>query len=600
MATSRARAPSLAAALVLIGACARSSAPAAPSAGTCSADTTTAEQSGFARTGRHAEATCLCDAFAAAYPGRARCDRFGVSPEGRDLVALVVSDDGVLTPEAAARARRPVLLIQAGIHAGEIDGKDAGFIALRDALAGAAPGALRAATAVFVPIYNVDGHERWGPNPRPNQRGPEEVGFRTTARNLNLNRDYMKVDAAETRAMLDLFRRWDPVVYVDLHTTDGAKFEHDVAVLVSPSAPGGGALGDASRALSSAIQARLTALGHLPLPFYPSFVVDDDPTSGFAQGEMEPRFSQAYAGQRGRLGVLVETHSWHTYRHRVVTTRDLLVALLERARVDGAAWRAAADAADTADAALAGHRVVLLHRTAAAARTIAFRGYAYERRPSPVSTRPWIVYDETRPQLWNLPLRDQLEPAVSVVAPRGGYLVPTGFADEVAARLDAHGIRYQRTGAEWAADLEVFRADTVAFQPPFEGRTRAAVTGAWRPERVDVPRGSLWVPIAQPRARLVLHLLEPTAPDSLTAWGFFNPVFEQKEIAEAYVIEGFAQELLARDADARRAFDERLADPAFAASAEQRLDFFRRRHPTWDRRYMRVPVFRSQGVVPAR
>src|SRR5690606_23344091 len=129
----------------------------------------------------------------------------------------------------------PVLLVQGGIHAGEIDGKDAGFLALRQVLEGeAAPGALEELVWIFVPVFNVDGHERFGAWNRPNQRGPREMGWRTTARNHNLNRDYTKADSPEMQAMLRLVGEWDPILYVDLHATDGARFEHDVAIQVEP------------------------------------------------------------------------------------------------------------------------------------------------------------------------------------------------------------------------------------------------------------------------------------------------------------------------------------------------------------------------------
>src|SRR5437660_1244337 len=142
---------------------------------------------------------------------------------------------GALTPEAARKKGLPVLLVQGGIHAGEIDGKDAGFLALREALENrAAKGALDRQVLVFVPVFNVDGHERFGRWNRPNQRGPEEMGWRTTSQNLNLNRDYSKADAPEMQAMLRLVNAWDPLAYIDLHVTDGAQFEHDIAVLIEP------------------------------------------------------------------------------------------------------------------------------------------------------------------------------------------------------------------------------------------------------------------------------------------------------------------------------------------------------------------------------
>jgi len=184
--------------------------------------TTVAERSGFVETGRYDEVPAQCTAFAAKYPDAVRCETFGTSPEGRPMKLLIATRSGAFTSEAAQSKQLPVLLIQGGIHAGEIDGKDAGFLALREMLDGqVAKGALDTLVLLFVPVFNVDGHERFGAWNRPNQRGPREMGWRATAQNLNLNRDYMKADAPEMQAMLALINRWDPILYADLHVTDG-------------------------------------------------------------------------------------------------------------------------------------------------------------------------------------------------------------------------------------------------------------------------------------------------------------------------------------------------------------------------------------------
>jgi hypothetical protein len=421
------------------------------------------------------------------------------------------------------------------------------------------------------------------------------MGFRTNAENLNLNRDYTKLDTPELRALLDLWRRWDPVVYVDLHTTDGAQFEHDVAVMVAPRGPREGSLDEAGRALSAALQERLTRLGHLPLAFYPSFVENDNPASGFEDGEAPPRFSQAYAVARGRIGILVETHSWRRYGERARSTYHCLQALFERAG-DAGSWQKAAREAEAAE--LGGREVALLFHASEKARTIDFRGYHYERRKSDVSGAQWTTYDERRPEVWKVPLRDELVPALSVTAPRAGYVVGAGFAAAVAPRLDLHGIRYQRTSRAITTDAEAFRVTKAEYDPPFEGRTRARLTGAWKRERREVAPGALWIPIAQPRALLVLHLLEPSAPDSFAAWGFFNGALEQKEYMEGYVAEQVAREML-KDPAVRAAFDAELKDPAFAASPARRLDFFYRRHPSYDERKDILPVLRLDAAPDA-
>ena len=184
---------------------------------------TAAERSGYAATGRYDEVIALCDAFARRHVDAVRCIDFGSTPEGRPMKALVVTRSGARTPEQARAAGLPVLLVQGGIHAGEIDGKDAGFLALRETLEGkAARGALEKLVLIFVPVFNIDGHERFRAWNRPNQNGPAEMGWRTTARNFNLNRDYAKADAPEMQAMLALIVAWDPVAWIDLHVSDGA------------------------------------------------------------------------------------------------------------------------------------------------------------------------------------------------------------------------------------------------------------------------------------------------------------------------------------------------------------------------------------------
>src|ERR1700716_3171554 len=202
-----------------------SGAPALAATSKDSALQTVAEQSHFLRTGRYDEVERLCAAYERTWRDAVRCTQFGRTPEGRPMLVLTASRSGALTPEQARKRNLPVMLMQGGIHPGEIDGKDAGFLALRELLNDeAAAGALKSFVLVFVPVFNIDGHERFGPWNRPNQLGPQEMGWRANARNFNLNRDYAKADTAEMQAMLRLLGAWDPVQYVDLHVTDGAEF----------------------------------------------------------------------------------------------------------------------------------------------------------------------------------------------------------------------------------------------------------------------------------------------------------------------------------------------------------------------------------------
>ena len=563
--------------------------------------TTTAERSGFRTTGRYDETIALCDAFQRSYPDAVRCETFGTTPEGRPMKLLVVSRSGALDPATAQARGLPVVQFQGGIHAGEIDGKDAGFLALRELLDGkAAKGALDKLVVLFVPVFNVDGHERFGRWNRPNQRGPEEMGWRTTAQNFNLNRDYAKADTPEMRAMLELAKRWDPVLTVDLHATDGAQFEHDLSIQIEPLHAGDAALRASGKALSDGLMRDLAAQGSLPLPFYPSFVKYDDLTSGFVDGVAPPRFSTGYYWLRNRFSMLLETHSWKEYPVRVKITRNVIVATLEHAARDGEAWLAQAKAADAAARGLGGSPMPISYKAAETARTIAFRGYAYTRTPSEISGALMTRYDESTPQVWNIPLRDDVLPDRIVTAPRGGYIVPATAAGWMAEKLALHDIAFTRFDAALpAARLQTFRATKATFgATPLESHQTVTLEGSWADETRDVAAGALFVPIAQDKARLVMALLEPQAADSFAAWGWFNQAFERKEYMEGYVAEEEARKMLAKDPALKAEFEKRLKDDAdFAKSAGARLDFFYRRHPAWDAGTNRYPVLRTDTVL---
>ncbi len=560
---------------------------------------TVSERSGFLQTGRYAEVIALCDSFARAYPKSVRCIDFGTSPEGRPMKALVASTSGTLDAAGAHERGLPVVLIQGGIHAGEIDGKDAGFLALREILEGkVAKGVLDELVWVFVPVFSVDGHERFGAWNRPNQRGPEQMGWRTTAQGYNLNRDYVKADAPEMQAMLDLVNEWDPLVEVDLHVTDGAKFEHDVSIQVEPVHAGDAQLRKVGRAWRDGVIADLAKQGSLPLPYYPSFVVSDDPTSGFEDGVPPPRFSHGYFWLRNRMGMLVETHSWKTYPVRVRVTHNAIVSVLEQVAKHGQQWLRVAHEADARSRNPGKFPVPLAYATGKESHRVDFRGYAYTRTRSQVSGALMTRYDESKPQVWRIPLRDNVQPSISVVPPTAGYIVPAADAAWVGAKLKQHGIEFRTLPAQPGAVVETFRAsEATPAAMSVEGHQRMAVKGEWKADTRDIGMGALFVPIAQAKSKLAMSILEPLAPDSLLGWGEFNNAFERKEYMEDYVAEEVAEEMLQKNPALKARFEKRVAeDAAFARDPQARLDFFYRLHSSWDEHYNLYPVMRTDMV----
>ncbi len=556
---------------------------------------TTAEKSGFKKTARFEEVIRLCNEFQKAYPKAVNCIEFGRTPENRPMLALIASHSGALNSKTAKARKIPVLLIQGGIHAGEIDGKDAGFLALRDELNKPIEKSwLKHQTLIFVPVFNVDGHERFAAWNRPNQRGPEEMGWRTTAQNFNLNRDYAKADTPEMQAMLRLVNEWDPIAYVDLHVTDGAKFQHDVAISVEPVNAGDTELRKAGLAMKNAVLTELKSKGSQPLGFYPSFNTYDDPSSGFNDGVAPPRFSTGYFYLRNRFGILVETHSWRDYPTRVRITRNTIDAMLRLTAEHGQHWRALAGEADARSSNKVGQKEALDYTVSEKIRTIDFLGYEYTRTASDISGQLMTRYDETKPQVWKLPLRDVIIVGQHETIP-AAYIVPPAYANLVSEKLKQHGINYQiMDKAISKAAVQTFRADTTKQgAQSVEGHQRLILTGEWKSEPGEIKQGSLYVPLNQAKSKLVMALFEVKAPDSLLAWGLFNNAFEQKEYMEEYVAEEVAEEMLAKDPALAAAFKKKVAEDAeFAKDPQARLNFFYRLHSSWDEEFNKYPVMR--------
>ena len=563
--------------------------------------TTVSERSGFEATGRYDEVIALCDAFQQAYPKQIRCIDFGITPEGRSMKALVASNTNAFTPEEARKQGLPVTLIQGGIHAGEIDGKDAGFLALRQVLEGsAAKGAFDKQVFIFVPVFNVDGHERFGKWNRPNQRGPVEMGWRTTAQNFNLNRDYLKADAPEMQAMLGLVNAWDPLTYVDLHATNGAKFQHDISIQVEPVYSGDADLRKAGLLLRTNVIKDIAKEGSTPQSYYMSFVKQDDPMSGFMDSVSDPRFSTGYFQLRNRMAMLVETHSWKEYPVRVRITRNTVVSVLDQVAKHGKQWQQAAYAADARAAKLGDKPVALTYRTTDKTQMVDFNGYAYTRKPSEISGALMTRYDESKPQVWHVPLREEVVADLEVKAPRAGYVVPAAYAAIVGEKLRQHGVAFRKLDkAVERLDAQTFRADKATFGAgTLEGHQRLTLEGKWKAEPRKVAAGALFVPIAQPKARLVVAMFEPQAPDALVAWGMFNTAFERKEYMEDYVAEDVAREQLANDPAVAAEFQRLLdTDPAFARNPQARLAFFAKRHSSYDERLNLYPVLRTDVAL---
>lgn len=533
------------------------------------------EASGGMRTPRYNETMAYCRRLEAASPW-IHVTTFGVSAQGRQLPLVILSKETAFDPRTAAATGKAIMLIQSGIHAGEIDGKDASLMLMRDiAVRKTYASLLDHAILLFVPIFNVDGHERFGPYNRINQNGPEEMGWRVNAQNLNLNRDYMKADAPEMRAMLALMTAWLPDFLVDCHVTDGIDFQYDVTYAMET-----GPNIDASisrwieKSLMPSVIPVVEKSGHKIFSYvFPR--EDNDLSKGLTSGAGTPRFSTGYGALQNRPTMLIETHMLKPYKIRVDATYHLLRALMMKANEDVRVLRALVRGADQKTIAMGnGSNPVLpikfgLGEKFSQRRFLGIRSII---RKSGVTGAQQMVYTG-EPVEATIPFFDEITVEDSVTVPYA-YIIP---AEWISVRdvLLAHGITIERLASPCAVEVESYRFENPKTKArSFEGRNEATFKTTPTREVRNYPEGTMVVRTGQRTGRVIVNLLEPRGPDSFVAWGFFNAIFEQKEYAETYVMDEVGKKMLAENAALRTEYEAKVAaDTAFANNPESRLNW---------------------------
>ena len=516
-----------------------------------------------------------------------RIETIGTTPQGRKLVAVILSKDG-----ATFQPSKPVFLIQAGIHSGEIDGKDAMLMLIRDICFKGRDELIDKVNIVFIPVLNADGHERLTMFSRPNQRGPVNMGWRNTAQNLNLNRDYMKADAPEMNALLGLIRKYDPDFYIDLHVTDGMDYRYDVTYwfdgwdgLYADSPAIGKWLNDVYRPKADAA---LKTAGHIPGPMI--FMRDEaDLSKGADFSAFAPRFSHAYGDLRRLPSVLVENHSLKPYRQRVLGTYVLLEATLKALASDGKALKAAI-ASDRASR--PGTVAANWKAKAQPVGALDFLTIEGAMADSPAAGGKTMRWNGKPGPAVKIPIYGS-EPGLQLSIPKA-YWVPATKPD-VIARLKSHGIAFETIKKAQTVDVDMIRLDGFKAGAPAEGRVPVTATGvSHKTQAITFPPGSARVSTDQPLGVLATYLLEPESEDSFFAWGLFSEILQRVEYMEPYAISPMAERMMENDPALKAEFEKKLMDDAaFAASPLRRLQFFYERSPFYDERYLLYPVGRE-------
>ena len=503
---------------------------------------TRAEISNYEETSSYADVTRVIDGLVATSP-LVHTESFGKSEEGRDLPLMVISDPKVSTPAAARKLGRPLVFVQANIHAGEVEGKEAVLMLARRLVSGDLKPLTRQLVILIAPDYNADGNEKVAVTNRTAQNGPiGGVGTRENSKGLDLNRDYMKLDSAEARALVGAFNKWDPHVIVDLHTTNGSYHANHLTYspILNPNADA--RLIDFTRdRMLAPIRQAMQKNHHWRTYYYGNFAPEDgggresarvDPANpgnvSWRTFDHRPRFGNNYAGLRNRIAILSEAYSYLDFKGRVEVTEDFVEEI----------WRnAAANAKQIMTLTAQADRVF----TAANPKPIEL-GVAFEIRalPEPVEILVGDVTKVPNPRSG----RDMLAMAPvaapvtmkdyggfaatrSVTMPKG-WLIPKNTADNgrLAAALDRlrwHGIKIEALTADAVLAVERFSiADITRATKPFQGRQEARLKGEFNKAQLTVQAGSLYVAANQPLARLAFYLLEPESDDGLVTWNIIE------------------------------------------------------------------------------
>ncbi len=484
---------------------------------------TVAESSRFERTARLAEV----EAFLATLAERSdlvRLSSLGRTVEGREIPLAILADPPASSP-ADLRGRTPVLLF-GSIHAGEICGKEALLMLARDIAAERAEGRdtlLDHLVLCFVPVYNADGNERVAPDNRPGQAGPVEMGIRENAQGLDLNRDWVKMDAPETRAMVAFLNAWDPAVIVDTHTTNGSNHRFTMTYQ-GPKHPASDprVIEFVRDIMLPEIDRRFEAATGYHAFFYGNF---EDRHAKWTTFPAEPWYGVAYRGLRNRLSILTEAYAYAPFEDRVRSTeafcREILRFTAERRREINDLITAADRA--TIELGLASAPLAVQTEARAFAEPATILGYEEPDDSGAHDERADIDPTNAPHRDYTVSLFNDFVPTLEINRP-AAYLVPAALT-EIIDRMRAHGVRFETVGGEDARTVpaQIYTVESVErAERPWQNRTRMQIGVLLGAGSAEARPGDIIVRTDQPLGSLAAYMLEPQATGGLAAWGFFE------------------------------------------------------------------------------
>jgi len=532
--------------------------------------------------------------LAKAFPQQAKLFTYGSTDFGKPLHLLVLSKKGVFDPISLRKNNKRIFLINNGIHPGEPEGIDASMMFARDLLKG---NKLPEDVVIcIIPVYNIDGsHNRSGTS-RANQNGPVAYGFRGNSKNYDLNRDFIKTDSKNSQAFQQIFNTWQPEIFVDTHTSNGADYQYTMTLIPTQKDKLNPILSSyLTKTMVPDLYSQMKGKNYELIPYVNS--INETPDAGITGYIESPRYSTGYAALHNSIGFMPETHMLKSFDKRVESTYKLLQTyvdiIVRDAKIIGENKRKADEfTAQQKDFPLDWK----LNRSVYD--SIEFKGYAAKYKPSEISGVDRLYYDRNEPYTKKIKYWDKFEPSLIVTKPIA-YVIPKAWS-KVIELLKLNNVSMQQLTTDAKLDLEMYYiADMKTATRPYEGHYQhSAVVLNPVDQKVQFYAGDYVVYVNQPNNRYIVETLEPQAIDSFFNWNFFDSVLGQKEGYSSYVFEDTAADLLKKYPDLKQKLEaEKAKNPDFAKNGRAQLDFVYKNSDYYEKTYMRYPIGRLKQDI---
>ena len=526
----------------------------------------------------------------AAKDDRCKMVDYGKTDCGRPLELFVINEQKVFDRNQIKK--QIVVLVNNGIHPGEPDGIDACVRLVHDWNTGKITIPNNVVLAI-IPVYNIDGALRRSEFTRINQNGPIESGFRGNARNLDLNRDFIKCDSKNAKSFTKLYQTWDPDIFIDTHVSDGADYSYTMTLIDSQKDKLSPAVSDImQKSIKPFLYFSMEKKNIEMVPYVNVF--GDDPSKGMAAFYESPRFASGYAALFHSFPFVTETHMLKPFSQRVNATYEFLLSSMEAA--DKFINEIIISRIKSKAASVSQQQFYLNWQLDTTyVDSLLFKGYDIDTKKSDITGKDRIVFNHNKAYSRNIPFASNYLPSDSIVKPRA-YIIPQAW-QEVIERLQLNGIDMQELKSDSVVKAEVYYIDNYQTgKNPYEGHyLHSKISTRKEQQEIKCFKGDYLVMANQWKNRYIVETLEPTAVDGFFAWNFFDGILQQKEWFSDYLFEDMAVTMLADNSRLKSDFEERKSrDTVFANDSWAQLTYLYQHSKYYEKSHLRYPILRIQ------